>query len=100
PQPHHTPFLPYTPLYLSYCTCHAILYKLSNLVILQAEYAALVLEHDVVTEHAIALATTARPEALACALIRWEVVGCSEITALEGDRKSTSLNFSHQIISY
>ena len=62
-----------------YCTRHAILYKLSNLVILQAEYAALVLEHDVVTEHAIALATTARPEALACALIRWEVVGPSRL---------------------
>ena len=62
-----------------YCIHHAIIYKLSNLVVLKAEYAALVLEHDVVTDHVIALATTARPEALACALIRWEVVGPSRL---------------------
>ena len=67
-----------------YCIHHAIIYKLSNLVVLKAEYAALVLEHDVVTDHVIALATTARLEALDSALIRWEVDCRSEIKALEG----------------
>ncbi len=64
-----------------YCIRHAIIYKLSNLVVLKAEYAALVLEHDVVTDRVIALATTARLEALDLALIRWEVACRSEIKA-------------------
>ena len=67
-----------------YCIRHAIIDKLSNLVALKAQYEALVLEHDVVTDHVIALATTARLEALDLALIRWEVAYRSEIKALEG----------------
>jgi hypothetical protein len=40
--------------------------------------------HDVVMDHVIAFATTARLEALALVLIRWEVAYRSEIKALEG----------------
>ncbi len=60
---------------------HTILEKLSNLVVLQAQYEALVLEHDVVTDHVIASATMKRLEALDLALIRWEVAYRSEIKA-------------------
>ena len=46
--------------------------------------AAAHIEHDVVTDHVIALATTARLETLDLALIRWGGASRSEIKALEG----------------
>jgi tRNA/tmRNA/rRNA uracil-C5-methylase (TrmA/RlmC/RlmD family) len=51
---------------------------------LQAQYAAFIAEQDVVTDHVISTATTARLEALDLELFRWEDVHKDEIKAFGG----------------
>jgi hypothetical protein len=51
---------------------------------LQAQYAAFITEQDVVTDHVISTATTARLEALDLELCRWEDVHKDEIKACGG----------------
>jgi hypothetical protein len=51
---------------------------------LQAQYGAFITEYDVVTDHVISTATTARLEALALELCRWEEVYKDEIKAFGG----------------
>jgi hypothetical protein len=62
----------------------AILDKLSKFIELKAQYETLVLEQYVVTDQVIALATTARLEAIDLELVRWEDAYKHEIRALEG----------------
>jgi hypothetical protein len=61
----------------------AILENLSKFVELKAQHDALILEQYVVTDQVIASATTARPEAIELALVRWEAVYKDEVKALE-----------------
>jgi tRNA/tmRNA/rRNA uracil-C5-methylase (TrmA/RlmC/RlmD family) len=51
---------------------------------LQAQYAAFITEQDIVTDHVISTATTARLEALDLELCRWEDVHKDEIKACGG----------------
>jgi hypothetical protein len=51
---------------------------------LQAQYAAFIAEQDVVTDHVISTATTARLEALDLELFQWEDVHKDEIKAFGG----------------
>jgi hypothetical protein len=51
---------------------------------LQAQYAAFITEHDVVTDHVISTATTARLEAIDLELCRWKDVHKDEIKACGG----------------
>jgi hypothetical protein len=63
---------------------HAIIEKGSQLRVLQAQYAAFIAEQDVVTDHVISTATTARLEALDLELFRWEDVHKDVIKAFGG----------------
>lgn len=58
-----------------------MLAKLSTFVELQVHSATLVLEHDVVTDHVMASATTARLAAIDRDLGRWDDVSQRAITA-------------------
>ena len=58
--------------------------KHSQFRALQAQYAAFIAEQDVVTDHVISTATTARLEAIDLELFRWEGVHKNEIKAFGG----------------
>jgi hypothetical protein len=63
---------------------HAMIEKHSRFRVLQAQYAAFIIEQDVVTDYVISTATTARLEALDLALCQWEDVHKDEIKAFGG----------------
>ena len=63
---------------------HALIEKPSRFRVLQAQYAAFITEQDVVTDHVISTATTARLEAIDLELFRWEGVHKDEIKAFGG----------------
>jgi hypothetical protein len=63
---------------------NALIEKPSRFRVLQAQYAAFITEQDVVTDHVISTATTARLEALDLELFRWEDVHKDVIKAFGG----------------
>ena len=63
---------------------NALIEKSGQFRALHAQYAAFITEQDVVTDHVISTATTARLEALALELCRWEGVHKDEIKACGG----------------
>jgi hypothetical protein len=63
---------------------HVLIEKGGQFRALQAQYAAFIAEQDVVTDHVISTATTARLEALDLALCRWEDAHKDEIKAFGG----------------
>ena len=63
---------------------HVLIEKSGQFRALQAQYGAFITEYDVVTDHVISTATTARLEALALELCRWEEVHKDEIKAFGG----------------
>jgi uncharacterized protein (UPF0218 family) len=63
---------------------NALIDKSGQFRALHAQYAAFITEQDVVTDHVISTATTARLEALDLELCRWEDVHKDEIKACGG----------------
>jgi hypothetical protein len=63
---------------------HVLIEKGGQFRALQAQYAAFIAEQDVVTDHVISTATTARLEALDLELCRWEDVHKDEVKAFGG----------------
>jgi hypothetical protein len=63
---------------------NAMIEKGSQFRALQAQYAAFIIEQDVVTDQVISTATTARLEAIDLELCRWEDVHKDEIKAFGG----------------